>query len=51
MRYLGLAIRERMTEADRHWVADQVMEFAAPEALGTLKKTVDGFYPPARAKT
>jgi hypothetical protein len=51
MRYLGLAIRERMTEADRHWVADQVMEFAAPEALGTLKKTVDGFYPPAGAKT
>jgi len=51
MRYLGLAIRERMTEADRHWVADQVMEFAAPEALGTLKKTVDGFYPSARAKT
>ncbi len=47
MRYLGLAIRELMTAADQHWVADQVMEFAAPEALGTLRKTVDGFYPRA----
>ncbi len=48
LRCLGLAIRERMTESDRHWVADQVMEVAAPEALGTLRKTVDGFYPPAQ---
>jgi hypothetical protein len=51
MRYLGLAIRERMTAPDQHWVADQVMEFAAPEALGTLKKTMDGFYPPVKART
>lgn len=48
LRYLGLAIGERMTAADQHWVADRVMEVAAPEALGTLGKTVDGFYPPAR---
>jgi hypothetical protein len=51
MRYLALAIRERMTDADQPWVADQVMEFAAPEALGTLKKTMDGFYPAVSAKT
>jgi hypothetical protein len=48
LRYLALAIREVMVEADQHWVADQIMEIQAPEALGTLKKTIDGFYPPAR---
>lgn len=48
LRYLALAIREVMIEADQHWVADQVMEILAPEALGTLKKTIDGFYPPPR---
>jgi hypothetical protein len=46
LRYLALAIREVMVDADQHWVADQVMEILAPEALGTLKKTIDGFYPP-----
>ena len=51
LRYLGLAIREVMVDADRHWVADELMEIQAPEALGTLKKTIDGFYPPARAAT
>ena len=49
LRYLALAVREVMVEADQHWVADQMMEIQAPEALGTLKKTLDGFYPPARA--
>jgi hypothetical protein len=48
LRYLAAAIREVMVEADQHWVADQMMEIQAPEALGTLKKTIDGFYPPAR---
>lgn len=48
LRYLALAVREVMLEADQHWVADQVMEIQAPEALGTLKKTIDGFYPPPR---
>lgn len=47
LRYLALAVRELATEADQRWVADQVMEILAPEALGTLKKTLDGFYPPA----
>jgi len=51
LRYLGLAIRERMTESDQHWVADQVMEVAAPDALGTLRKAVDGFYPRVRAES
>lgn len=42
LRYLGLAVREVMLESDRHWVADQIMDILAPEALGALKKQVDG---------
>jgi hypothetical protein len=50
LRYLGLAVRELMLDSDRPWVADQIMDIQAPEALGTLKKTVDGLLapPPAR---
>ena len=48
LRFLALAIRELMTDADQRWVIDQVMEIQAPEALGTLKKTLDGFYPRVR---
>ena len=46
LRFLALGIRELMAGADQHWVADQVMEIQAPEALGILKKTLDGLYPP-----
>jgi hypothetical protein len=46
LRYLGLAIREHMLDADQHWVADQIMDIQAPEALGLLKKTVDGLLAP-----
>jgi len=42
LRYLGLAVREHMLESDQPWVADQIMDIQAPEALGMLKKTVDG---------
>lgn len=45
LRYLALAIRELAAGADQPWVADQVMEILAPEALATLAKTIDGFYP------
>jgi hypothetical protein len=48
LRYLGLAVRELMLESDQPWVIDQIMELQAPEALGTLNKTIDGFYPPVR---
>jgi hypothetical protein len=51
LRYLGLAVRELMLESDKPWVIDQVMDLQAPEALGTLKKTIGGFYPPARKET
>jgi len=46
LRYLGLAVREHMLESDQHWVADQIMDIQAPEALGMLKKTVDGLLSP-----
>lgn len=42
LRYLGLAVREVMLQPDQHWVADQIMDVLAPEALGALKKQVDG---------
>lgn len=44
-RYLANMIRERMEESDQMWVIDQVIEFLAPEALQTVKKLVDGFFP------
>jgi hypothetical protein len=50
LRYLGLAVRELMLESDQHWVADQVMDIQAPEALGFLKKTLDGLLDPAPPK-
>jgi len=49
LRYLGLAVRELMLESDQPWVADQIMDIQAPEALGMLKKTVDGLLAPAQA--
>ncbi len=48
LRYLGLAVRELMLDSDKPWVADQIMDIQAPEALGTLKRTLDGFYPRAK---
>ena len=50
MRYLGLAVREHMLDSDQHWVADQIMDIQAPEALGMLKKTVDGLLAPEQAR-
>jgi hypothetical protein len=35
-------VQELMLESDRHWVADYLMDVYAPEALGALKKQVDG---------
>ena len=48
LRYLGLAVRELMLESDQPWVADRIMDIDAPEALGMLKKTVDGLLSPAQ---
>jgi hypothetical protein len=48
LRYLGLAVRELMLESDQPWVADRIMDIDAPEALGLLKKTIDGLLHPAQ---
>lgn len=50
LRYLGLAVREHMLDSDQHWVADQIMDIQAPEALGMLKKTMDGLLAPQPGK-
>jgi hypothetical protein len=47
LRYLSLQIREDMEKTDQTWIQDQIMDIEMPEILGTVKKQVDGFYPPA----
>jgi len=47
LRYLSLQIREGMEKSDQSWIQDQIMDIEMPEILGTVKKQVDGFYPPA----
>lgn len=45
LRFLSLQIREDMLDSDKSWIQDQLMDIEVPEMLGTVKKTVDGFYP------
>lgn len=42
LRYLAMQIREVMEGHDKPWVMDQIMDIEMPEAIGTLKKTLDG---------
>jgi hypothetical protein len=49
LRYLSLQIREDMEKSDQSWIQDQIMDIEMPEILGTVKKQVDGFYPPSTA--
>jgi hypothetical protein len=44
-RYLANMIRERMESQDQVWIIDQIIEFQAPEAIETVKKLVNGFFP------
>ena len=44
-RYLANMIRERMEGQDQMWIIDQIIEFQAPEAIGTVQKLIDGFFP------
>lgn len=39
-RYLGFSMREVMDEKDSHWVIDQMMSVAAPEAVEMVEKTL-----------
>lgn len=43
-RYLGSCILDMMEKRDQPWVIDQMMELEAPEALETLRKTVNGLF-------
>ena len=47
LRFLSLQIREVMEQSDQTWIQDQIMDIEMPEMMGTVKKNVDGFYPPA----
>ena len=47
LRYLSLQIRDDMEKSDQTWIQAQIMDIEMPEILGTVKKQVDGFYPPA----
>ena len=44
-RYLANVIRERMEIQDQMWIIDQIIEFQAPEAIETVQKLIDGFFP------
>jgi hypothetical protein len=49
LRFLSLQIRDVMENSDKSWIQDQLMDIEVPEMMGTLKKAVDGFYPPVAA--
>ena len=44
LRYLGHCLLGIMEKSDQPWFIDQIMELEAPQALETLKKTVDGLF-------
>lgn len=44
-RYLANVIRDRMEAHDQTWIIDQIIEFQAPEAIETVQKLIDGFFP------
>jgi hypothetical protein len=45
LRFLSLQIRDVMEDSDKSWIQDQIMDIEVPEMMGTVKKSVDGFYP------
>ncbi|MEW6678007.1 MAG: hypothetical protein AB1421_08800 [Pseudomonadota bacterium] len=49
LRFLSLQIRDVMDNTDKSWIQDQLMDIEVPEMMGTMKKSVDGFYPPPDA--
>jgi len=34
-----------MEQSDQTWIQDQIMDIEMPEMMGTVKKSVEGFYP------
>ncbi len=49
-RYLANVMRERMEAHDQTWIIDQVIEFQAPEAIETVAKLINGFFPRQEAE-
>ena len=45
LRFLSLQIRDAMEDSDKSWIQDQLMDIEVPEMMGTMKKSMDGFYP------
>ena len=45
LRFLSLQIREVMEQSDQTWIQDQIMDIEMPDMMGTVKKSMDGFYP------
>jgi (2Fe-2S) ferredoxin len=45
LRFLSLQIRDCMEDSDKSWIQDQIMDIEVPEMMGTVKKSIDGFYP------
>jgi hypothetical protein len=52
VRYLGHRLEPLVPEKDRRWVLDQVMAAEVPEAVGMLRKAMDGVFSsePRRAR-
>lgn len=44
-RYLANMVRDRMEAQDQTWIIDQIIELQAPEAIGTVKKLINGLFP------
>jgi len=49
-RYLANVVRDRMEAHDQTWIIDQVIEFQAPEAIETVSKLINGFFPRQEAE-
>ncbi len=47
VRYLGTRVAPTVPEAERRWVLDQVMALEAPEAVGTVQRSMHELFHPS----
>ncbi|HRD86080.1 MAG TPA: hypothetical protein PLF63_13015 [Rubrivivax sp.] len=47
VRYLGRRLEPTLPEKDRRWVVEQVMAAEAPEAVATVRRSMDNLFDPA----
>lgn len=50
LRFLGLQIREEMSDNDKTWIMDQIMDIEMPEMMGTVRKSFKGLLSAAPMK-